>query len=121
MRAYELLDINYGEYKYLVISTSLETPLTHLNDIAAQFSCQTNDFKVVFDLLLSMGNNSERFIEAQYDGDTKHIGFFNVVKVDKKNTLRKITSEYYKDNACFLENSVLNSQQKKLLSKGVPI
>ncbi|OMF59533.1 hypothetical protein BK141_25070 [Paenibacillus sp. FSL R5-0765] len=123
MKGYELLQLGCDDYEYLVLSTSFETPLTHLMDITTELNSKSNmnNFKVVFDLLLNMGNNSERFIEACYDGEQKSIYLFNVLKIDKKNNLRKISCEYLKQNNVFLDNSVLNSQQKKMISMGIPI
>ncbi|WP_379142558.1 type II toxin-antitoxin system RnlB family antitoxin [Paenibacillus sp. sgz500992] len=123
MKGYELLQLSCDDFEYLVLSTSFETPLTYLMDITTELNSKSNmsNFKVVFDLLLSMGNNSERFIEAFYDGEQKNIDLFNVLKIDKKNDLRKISCEYLKQNSIFLDNSVLNSQQKKMISMGIPI
>lgn len=121
MKEYELLTVNCVDYKFLVLSTSYESPLKHLKDIVSQLSCQSDSCKVVFDLLLSMGNNSDRFVEATYDGLDREITSFNFIVLDKQNCLRKVTSKYYKEHICLTYDSVLTSQQKNLLSKGIPI
>lgn len=123
MKKYEVLELCYNNYQYLVLSTSYETPLTQIDDINIELSQKYHlkQFKVVFDLLLNMGNNSERFLEAIYDEKERKVVSFNFIEPDKNSILRKTTSEYFKSNVNILENSVLNSQQKKLIGMGIPI
>jgi hypothetical protein len=122
MKGYELLTVNYNEYKFLVLSTSFETPLNHINEITTELSENgSNDYKVIFDMLLSIGNTSERFVEAKFDGDKLNQSSFNYIHVNKKDDLRKISTQFLKENCYLLDNSVLNSYQKKMVSKGITI
>jgi len=123
MKKYEVLELCYDNYQCLVLSTSYETPLTQIDDINMELSQKYHlkNFKVVFDLLLNMGNNSERFLEAIYDDEERKVTSFNFIEPAKNSLLRRKTSEYFRSNVEILENSVLNSQQKKLIEMGIPI
>lgn len=121
MKAYKVVNINKDDYKYLVLSTSFETPLTYLEEIDEELAHCDGKYKVIFDLLLSIGNTSERFIEAMFDGESLIKTSFDYIEISKQSELRKLTTQILKENSDLLENSVLNSFQKKMLSKGITI
>jgi len=122
LKNFEIEHLKSSEYTFVIFSTSFETPFACLDEITAELIeknlCHT---KVLFDLLLSIGNTSERFVEASFDGQQFDRSSFNFVKVDKKNNIRSNSRDYYYNHLFLLEESVLNSSQKKLLSKGISI
>lgn len=122
MENFDIVSINDEEYKCIIFSTSFETPLTYLNDIN-QFllNRDLNSCKVIFDMLTHMGNNSDRFVEAYFDGKTLNVDTFKHVQISKKHELRKAACNYFKDNINILDNSILSSFQKKMLEKGIAI
>lgn len=121
MKTYDILRTDMTEYPYFVISTSYETPLSNMENISQELSSFQNEFKIIFDFLLCSGNSSERFYEAFFDGKELKFNSFKNLNIDKKNKLRKISCEYLKEHSGYLENSVLNSHQIKMLEKGIVI
>ncbi|GFZ87311.1 hypothetical protein GCM10008018_36930 [Paenibacillus marchantiophytorum] len=120
MKNYDVLEIDNNEYKFFVISTSYETPLSYLTSINQEllpnYSC-----KVIFDFLLCSGNSSDRFYEAYFDGHEVKKSSFKNLKVEKKDDLRKISSAYLMEHKDYLNNSVLSSIQINMLSRGISI
>lgn len=121
MKTYEILQSPNKDYSYLVISTSYETPLTHMPQLIQDLSSYSDGFKVVFDFLLCSGNSSERFYEAFFDGKDLLSNSFKSLNIDKKSELRKSSCDYLKDHSEYLTNSVLNMHQIKMLEKGIVI
>ncbi|MBP0726757.1 type II toxin-antitoxin system RnlB family antitoxin [Bacillus sp. RG28] len=122
MKNFDLETIDNSEYNFVIYSTSFETPFACIDEITEQLKQNDNrNFKVLFDLLLSIGNTSERFVEANFNGEILEKSTFKFVSLDKKNNLRIKSRDYYSNHLFLLENSVLNSAQIKLLSKGICI
>ncbi|SQC40077.1 Uncharacterised protein [Clostridium sporogenes] len=98
MENYEIIKIRHSEYECIIFSQSYETPFSYLDKICDElknynlFNC-----KVVFDMLLNIGNTSERFAEARFDGECFIDSTFQYIKVDKKNELRKIATDFFKE------------------------
>ncbi|MCL6446048.1 MAG: type II toxin-antitoxin system RnlB family antitoxin [Alicyclobacillus sp.] len=74
--------------------------------------------RVLFDLLLSNGNASNRFLEAEFDGKKFDFRSFKIAgTVD--DTIKKLASGFYKEHSDFLDDSILPRHQKFLIKKGV--
>ncbi len=111
-----------NETQYIVFSTSFISPLHTLKEIEDELSTQINEEKeIVFDLLLSNGNNSNRYGKAIYDGRKFKSGSFEVVNVPKKSELRRFSTQYYQEHMEFMDNSILSSAQKYLIINGICI
>lgn len=122
MENYEVLKIEHSEYAYMVFSESYETPFSYLDKICNELkNYNMLKCKVIFDMLLSMGNTSERFVEAIFDGECFIDATFKYKDIDKKNELRKISTEFFGQKSNILEYSILNSVQKKMINKGIVI
>ncbi|UII56249.1 type II toxin-antitoxin system RnlB family antitoxin [Cytobacillus spongiae] len=122
MGNFDIVSINTEEYKCIIFSTSFETPLAHLNEINQKLlNHNLNDCKIVFDMLTHIGNNSDRFVEASYDGNKLNIDTFKHIQISKKHELRKTACNYFKDNLNILDYSILSSFQKKMIEKGIAI
>lgn len=108
--------------KYIVFSTNYVSPLDFIKDIEAELS-KLVDIKVevLFDLLLSSGNNSKRFARINYDGKHLDRRSFQFVDMDKRDSLRKVSANYYKYKSDLVEKSILTSIQKKLIVNGIAI
>lgn len=122
MQVFKIRELSEEDYKFVIISTSYQTPFSQLDEISHEL-LKTNpgSYKVVFDLLLNMGNASDRFVEAFFDGRELRKNSFKPVKLSKKNSLRKISTEFFSSNQNILNNSVLTSMQKQMLGKGMVI
>ena len=122
MENFDVMSIDLEDYKCIIFSTSFETPLTYLDDINEKLiKCDLDGCKVVFDMLTHIGNNSDRFIEVNFDGKSLDVNTFRHIKISKKHGLRKASSNYFKNHLNILDDSILTSFQKKMLQKGISI
>ena len=122
MKTYDIIRIENEDYKFIVFSTTYESPLAYAEEISKDLSYYNiKEAKVIFDMLLNMGNESDRFTEAYFDGNKFDISSFKSIDVSKKSKLRKISCNYFKTNMELLEYSILNSMQKKMLAHGLTI
>lgn len=121
-KAFKIRPLEYNDYKFIIFSESYETPFSHLDKISRELKkSKTANCKVIFDMLFNMGNTSERFAEAIFDGSQFINSTFKYVKIDKKNQLRKCSVEFFKKKPEILDCSILNSIQKKMINKGIAI
>ncbi|MDD0822344.1 type II toxin-antitoxin system RnlB family antitoxin [Bacillus cereus] len=104
------------QYPYIVYSVSYISPIEELPDIAEELK---NHFqgKVLFDLLLSNGISSNRFLEAEFDGVTFNYSSFKSLS-NVNELIKKGSSMFYQSNIEFLENSVLPNAHQFLVKKG---
>jgi len=122
VKNFDLSILENSDYNIMVFSTSYETPFACLDEITDNLKQNGHrDSKVIFDLLLSIGNTRERFVEAYFNGESFVESSFKYVSVNKKSIIRLNSRDFYSERVFMLQNSVLNSAQKKLLSKGVCI
>ncbi|MNB77489.1 hypothetical protein D3C75_241750 [compost metagenome] len=121
MKTYDIVRIDNMEYPYCIISTSYETPLTNLSQLTQDLSAYSSGFKVIFDFLLCSGNSTERFYEAFFDGEHFKENSFRIINLDKKSELRKLSCNHLNQHKEYLDQSVLNNFQKKMLEKGITI
>lgn len=121
MKRYEINVLN-EENKCIIFSTTYISPLDFIKDIENDLRSVVNySIEVVFDFLLSSGNCQERFGRINYTGNEFDMRSFQFINVPKKNNLRKVSANYYKDKNENLENSILTSMQKKMIKKGIAI
>lgn len=108
--------------QYIIFSTSYISPLKYIKEIEKELLKQANEeVEVIFDLILSAGNSKERYGMAIYNGkqfDRKSFKYINISRTDK---LRIFSTQYYAKYNSFVENSILNSIQKKMLCEGICI
>jgi hypothetical protein len=124
MKEYDIKTFQKGnkEVQYVVFSTFFMSPTDFLEEIEKELSMQINEEKeVIFDLLLSNGNNSNRYGKAIYDGKKFKHRSFEVISIPKDDELRKFSMQYYKEHADYVNNSILSSAQKYLINNGVCI
>lgn len=117
MRTFEIRKINdLNAYSSLIFSTCYLNPLDNLCEIEEILKSQGQG-KVLFDLLLSNGNTSNRFIEAVFDGEKFITSSFKIPKcIDK--SIKELSSQYYKDNEQFWNSNIVSNAFKFLLKKG---
>lgn len=98
----------------LIFSVSYQGPLEFLDDIENELRSTPHCTKIIFDLLLSHGMNSNRYFEAIFDGNK----LINIQKCDKvENTIKQASASFYQMNSALLDNSVLVKPQKFLIAK----
>ena len=117
--------IKQFENKIMIFATRLSEPtsLTQLKQIEKKLNeLNIKNATVIFDNLQHTGNVSNRFYQAQFK-DSKFIKeSFNILKVDKKSNIRKLSTEFYqnlfKENPITLNDSILTDAQKRIILKG---
>lgn len=120
MCQFKVMPIQHGDYDVIVFAESFESPLESLDEVAEELrrnECNGRK-RVLFDSLLSIGNNEERFAEAYFEDDFL-FGTFKYVKIMKTDILRKDCAAFFQNNSSILENSVLTKVQQELIRKGV--
>ncbi|NMA83185.1 MAG: hypothetical protein GX962_04900 [Epulopiscium sp.] len=124
MKRYDIRSFYTNENKkqYIIFSTSYISPLKFIDEIEEELSNEIHSEKeIFFDLLLSSGNNKERFGRAIYDGRQFNKKSFSYLSISKQDFLRCFSAKYYEQYNNYVENSILNSIQKKMLCKGICI
>ena len=89
-----------------VQSLSYNNPINALNEITSELRIANFEGVVIFDLLLTNGNSSGRFIESIFAKQQFHKNTFQKTTVPKP--IRKEIIFYYKKNKRYLANSVLS-------------
>lgn len=117
MRNYEIQRFdNMSEYPYVILSTSYVSPLDDIMDIEHELQPYYKG-KILFDLLLTNGVSSNRFIEAEFDGRKFNYSSFKPLnQVDTE--IKKGSSEFYRKHTELLENSILPNAYQYLIKKG---
>lgn len=113
-------------HKYIIFSMHYLGVTNYLGaiikDIKENYG-EKGKVNIIIDGLLSMGNSSDRFIEMTIDFDKMDIGdeSWKVYETPKQSDLRKFSSSFYMRKTEIIENSILNSVQKKMILKGIGI
>lgn len=116
MKTYEILKVHNPAYSYLILSTSYLSPLDDIDDIEYDLK-ETSKVKVLFDMLLTNGISSNRFIEAEFNGGKFEISSFRPLQaVDL--SLKTESLNFYRDNSYLLDDSILPRSHQFLIKKG---
>lgn len=99
-------------YFALLITLNNSSPIDILKHTENVF---VTSGKVLVDIILHSGNNSDRFIELQYNEEKFDFDTAQYVQIDRKNTLRNAANNALRGFPSVVNNSILNSAQKKLL------
>lgn len=100
----------------VVFCTSYENPTAYLSSIEEDLRKIQFEGDIIFDLLLSNGYNSNRFVRARFDNYKIDRLSMKVIKfVDISSDLLDKIHKYYQDNPQFVEDSVLLEKEKSRL------
>ncbi|MCR1964873.1 type II toxin-antitoxin system RnlB family antitoxin [Clostridium perfringens] len=122
MKNYEIVSINNNEYDVIVYSESRIAPFENIKNIEEDLKkMNLKNKKILFDMILCRGNNLERFIKCDFDGNLLLKNTMEVVRIGKKDIIRKLSIEYLSKEKEKVENSILTSIQKKMIIKGITI
>lgn len=116
MKTYAIQKLHNSIYPFVVLSTSYQNPLDEIKAIEEELKDNYKG-KIVFDLLLSNGLSSNRFLEAEFDGDQFIISTFKPVEIIDI-LIKQTLTDFYRSNIQYVESSVLPKSQKFLLKKG---
>ncbi|MBU8967513.1 type II toxin-antitoxin system RnlB family antitoxin [Bacillus safensis] len=117
MKNYEIQELhNCQMYPFVVFSTSYVNPLEDIEYIQEELKDRFEG-KVLFDLLLSNGNSSNRYLEAEFNGF--HFDFSSFKVLEKVDTfLKETTGRFYQNHPNYLPNSILPNAHQFLIKKG---
>lgn len=101
-----------NKYSAIVYSASYVNPFEEILDISLEIK-KTLSYGgfVLFDLLLSNGDNFNRFAEAYFDGREIKRDSINIISLDNVKELKQINS-YYKGRLAELNNSILTPSER---------
>lgn len=77
--------------------------------------------EIILDRMLHVGNSKDRFIKYQIVEGTVIDNSGVVINLDRKNDIRRMANEMYREYPEIIANSILNKSQKKLLLHGLSI
>lgn len=113
---FEVIKLNNEPYDFLIIATSYENPLSHLQEIGQEI--QVKQAKLLFDLTLINGINSNRYIQCDYEADRKQLPFCSAIgNVDE--TIKSVSKDYFAKNEEVVRKSVISNSLKYLLKSGM--
>ena len=122
MNDYKIISIDNDEYDVIIFSEEQRHPLSNLEEIEKELmKLNLKNNKVLFDIILCRGNTSDRFIEFKIDSNMLVKSSMSILKIGKKNNIRKLSTNILNSNKEMLENSILTSIQKKMILKGIAI
>ena len=117
MREYEIKQ--HSKIGFIVYSTSYYSPTEYIQNIEKVLRELNYIGSVYFDLLLSNGNNFNRYMKVNFDGK-KFKNNFEIVS-NPQLELKKESLKFYQNNFELLENSILSKPIKFMIKKGVVI
>lgn len=126
MDNYIIKKLEHTKYAVIIIPTSHINPLSSIENITEIIKSYINSTSfnstsfVLFDYLLSRGNDATRFMEILFN-QSFLIGSITSVGFNIHHPIRKIVIDMVKLNPKILDNSILNRQQKKLIISGISI
>ena len=104
-----------GDYPIIVFSVCYISPIENYRKIEEELVGHQGT--ILFDLLLSNGLSSNRYITAEYsEGKFDLMSFKELVNPPYE--LKLISTYFYQKHSNFLENSVLPSAHQFLIKKG---
>lgn len=120
MKNYEIVRLSNGVNEHIIVhSTSFVSPYKQLNEIEQDLANFTNEpVVVIFDMLLCFGASNARYVSAEFDGAKFVEGTFKSLELKMDDVIREYSSAYYNRNRKMVENSILNTNQKRRLYAG---
>lgn len=123
MKRYQIKVFNENKIKIcMIFSTSYLSPLKFIDEIEEELSHLFDyEITIIFDLFLSSGNTSERYLRANFNGAHFERNSFEFVIIDKIDKIRDFSAIFYKEAQKNVDFSFLNNIQKKMIIKGIAI
>jgi len=120
MNCYKILYLEQDKYKAMIIMYSIDSPFDYIDEISLSLTSNKINGPVIFDQIFHSGNNDERFIEAEFKQGEFIKSSFKFKTFFKNSEYRKMSREYLAGSG-LLEDSILSSQEKKLMNKKITI
>ena len=91
---FELVHLNSSVYRFVVFATSGINPISELQEIENELLHLCTKCEILFDLLLSNGDASNRFVSGFFDGIRFRPGTFKIVRSLPKE-FRQVASNHF--------------------------
>jgi len=106
-------------YDYKVYAINFESPLEQLSSIEKDLAKKGYKGVVLFDLLLSNGNEYNRFVEAYFNGEHFDIKSFRLPILNAN--VEKDSLRFFKDNKEYLDKGVLSPVEIFILKEKMEV
>ncbi len=114
---YQVNSLHNNKYRAVIYSVSYDNPIYYSKDISNDLSNYIDGpCFVLFDLLLSNGQNFNRFVEGYYNGIEVEYNSMKVVSIDNADELNEINS-FYQKNIGLLNNGILTPSERYLYAR----
>lgn len=114
---YEIKKIKTDLSPVVVYAISFENPLHDLVDISKELSLIVHSpCDILFDLLLSNGDEFNRFFLGKFDGEKIDFDSLEIYEMKNETLLKKING-FYCGKYNYLRNSILSMRQMTLFAK----
>lgn len=118
MKNFKIIKLHDSEYNNLVIATTYISPISTLTDVQNELTDKSG--KIIFDLTLINGTNSNRYISASLvDGIFNRRSFETVEKIESK--IEHISLNFFVHHTNLVKNGTISNALKSLLIEGVEV
>jgi len=115
MKNFTIEKTSIGNYGYLVIATSYDSPTNNLDEIEAEIGDYSGN--ILFDLTLINGLNSNRYLEAESKNGKINRRSFKTKK-HVAESIKELSEKFFVNNADVLEQGTISNALKFLLKTG---
>lgn len=112
-KSYQLKKVRNSSYEYICFSTDYSRMEEYLNDVELDLRKKSASGTVLFDLLLSNGISSTRYLSIFFNGNEFDIQTIKVVSVTDE--LKDSSLKFYASKNDLLQYSVLTKTQQYLI------
>ncbi|WP_051986289.1 type II toxin-antitoxin system RnlB family antitoxin [Clostridium amazonitimonense] len=102
----------------LVFSTSYISPLDDIIALEKDLKQHNVLGEVIFDLLLSVGNATNRYIKGYFDGTSLDISSIKVIN-DIDEVIKEASRNFYMNHKELLDRGILNNATKYMVVNGL--
>lgn len=118
---YQINVLENQKYQVIVYMKTLSGPIftQEMSNIEKDLrDLNIKDANIIIDRLPYHANSSMRFVEATIENGEFIKSSIKTVKIDKKDTIRVLASEYYREHEHLLNDSLVTNVQKRIILKG---
>lgn len=114
---YETFYYSTGDYRCQILCLSYASIYSFIDEIQNELKeKQIKNARILIDQLLITGNNKNRFLSVDFNNGK--LSFSTASNVLGDSIYRQFTASYLKKDNEYLKNSILSSNQKKLIERG---
>ena len=109
MKNYKVQKVNNinNKYEYIIFAINDDSPLEYLQDIEKDLAKKNFKGLVLFDLLLSNGDEYNRYVEAYFDEKFFELSSFKDPTLNQE--IERISINFFKKHPEYIDKGVLSS------------